>query len=148
MQKKIERPDIQQIWRNSKGNILVILCIIVALRVAKPVNVFGFVSIILVIITSYKLYRYVVTDTKPEIKKLVKSLLITVITATTIYYLYHWLGGYGLIGFLVLVLLFAAWRIYKGWALFKQTSLWIRETVRGGDDEKSDLEEKGKSESS
>lgn len=67
---------------------------------------------------------------KPVFKEYLKVIITTICYVTIIYYLVTWLGAYGVLGLILIIGLFVAWRIYKGWSLFMYTTDWGADVLR------------------
>lgn len=89
----------------------------------------------LVVNLVFKLFKEV-----PEPKEWLRSIIITVVVVSVFYWLVYWLGAYGLVGSIVILFLFAGWRIYEGWFLFDAITTWGAERLKGKHKKNFDIE--------
>lgn len=81
-------------------------------------NLFTINLIILTPLLVSKLFVAIKNKEQPSINEWCKSGLKTIATISLLYLFINWMGAYGLLGFILVILLLAAWRIYKSWELF------------------------------
>lgn len=86
---------------------------------------------ILTVVLANKLITSLLLKKKPIIKDWIKTIISVVTFVTIFYYLIRFLGGYGVIGLIIIILLFVTYRIIKGWKLYKYTCVWVSDMIKG-----------------
>ena len=93
-----------------------------------------FVSVflsVLVWLLVFKLFSGV-----PVFSEWVSSVVKTFLIVGFFYFVILWLGGFGLLGVVCILLLLAGWRIYQSWSLFDRVTSWGADRLfRGGKDD-------------
>lgn len=130
---------MKKIIKGQKKQLLVLLVVLIGLW-TLPLNTIGIVLYILVVSFVSLLYDDVVQKQTPKPLAYLKRAVITVSIIGLVLLLMTWLKGYGWIGLVILVLVFAAFRIYKGRVMFMDTAKYLGSLFKGElpDDEKKD----------
>ena len=102
-------------------------------------NVVTFNLIILTFVLSRKLFMGV-----PVFNDWFKAIIKTVCFVTIIYYLVNLIGGFGILGLVIIVFGFAGWRIKKHWKFFNYVIDWSANRLKGKKEAFSFGDEKNK----
>jgi len=89
-------------------------------------NVYSIISLILSVVLLYKLF-----SSPPEMSEWLKTIVRVIVFTTIIYYSIMWLGAYGIIGFILIIVLLSAYKIAMGWKLYKYVTSWGADMLRG-----------------
>lgn len=104
---------------------LVVLIIIIFLRVRNPVTLT--LAVLVPVLTG----KLLTARTKPRIAAWTKITLITAGWVTGFYYLNKLLGPWGIIGFILIVLMLCLLIIIKNWKLLRYTMTWGADRLHG-----------------
>jgi len=91
------------------------------------VNVFSFPCVLTVVSGLFLIFG----NNKLTFWSFVKHLVKTYFFSTLIYLIITFLGGYGMIGFSLIIIVFVGIRIYKGRKLYNETTRWGADLLRG-----------------
>jgi len=106
---------------------LIFFALIYTAIVLYPIkHVVTFNLIILTFVLSRKLFMGV-----PVFNDWVKTIFKTVLFISLIYYLLMFIGGFGLLGLVIIVFGFAGWRIKKHWKFFNYVIDWSANRLKG-----------------
>lgn len=121
------------IWKPVLQTIL----ILITLFSIPFVNVFSSILCVLVWVLVFKLFSGV----DPDWSVWWKSIWQVSLFVGGLYYLVAWLGGFGLLGVVLILLLLSGWRLYSNWRLFDYTTSWGAKRLFKGSSEEFDAEE-------
>ena len=108
--------SVLQLWSNAPGFLVVYLFVYLLSRL----QIDSFWMLFIVVASFTFTVQTILTIKKKEPFTIGKQLKIIVTLFLTIG-LVWWLGGYGLIGFISILLIFTAWRLYAGRKFIKET---------------------------
>jgi hypothetical protein len=111
--------------------LILVLTIYIVLLTLPSRNIISINLTIITIILMYKLYNNINNKQTPKPLEWIKTTLTTSAWTTGFIILYTLLGGYGLIGFISIIIILVAWRIIKGWKLFNYTTKWGANILHG-----------------
>lgn len=105
---------------------IAIIIIYIGLVLLPYKNVFSINALILTIALGFKLCKE-----KPNIKEWCLTIIKTIAFVTSFFFMIRWLGTYGLLGAILIILIFVAYRIVIGWKLYKYTCVWGADMLLG-----------------
>ena len=112
-------------WSRLVGNVLLVLSIII-LFILIPNSYTWLVSnlIIITCILLHDLYWKIRLLETYTLKNYITFLIKTILIINFFMALIYISGYFGILGLIILTLLLAAWRLYKGWKLFDSYTSW------------------------
>lgn len=105
------------------------------------------VELILLVCVSmllFKLWKDHRNFKKPVFKEWAWMVFNTSIVLVVLWYLQKWLGNYGVLGLIVLVLGLALWRVWRGRKLFNAFTTWSADRLKGRTKEEFEFKEEYK----
>lgn len=128
---------------------MIIITVLYTLLIWLPKkNILSINLAIISVVLVAKLTGSIYNRSDPKVWDWAKTIFKTVVFVSIMYYSLVWLGGYGLVGFLIIILLFVAYRLVKGWKLYKYTCGWGADMLMGNkrrfdtDEFKKDVEDR------
>lgn len=122
---------VSEIWKNEKKNIILVAILVIGVYIF-PFNLIGLLIWFNLGSWVRLLYNDISKKQNPQIKKYVKTTLITSFIVALFIFLITMFKGFGLIGFGVLVLGLAVFKIWRGRKLFVKTSKYLGELIKNG----------------
>jgi len=104
------------------------------------VNIISITLSVLVWTLYFKLLSEIEEDEKPTPVSWLKTILFTSSVTVGLLLLFVWLGGFGIIGLVLIILGLAAWRIKSNWRLYDAVTTWGAERIKGEHTEVFDVE--------
>ena len=120
------------IWKPALQSILIVVLLLFVER--------NLITIILSVVCVNLLFK--LFDGKPVVRDWFNSVFWAVVIVSSIYLIVFWLGAYGLVGSVLIVLLLAGYKIYLGWDAFDKVTTWGAERLIGKHNKNFDLKEK------
>ena len=116
MKKEILVFIFRMVWRPSLQILLTMFTFLFI-----DVNVWSVVFNVLSWMLLFKLFDFSET---PEFKEWVRSIVFTLLIVLAFFYLVLWLGGFGILGVILILCLIAGYRIFVNWKLFDYATSW------------------------
>lgn len=128
------------VWRLLWRQILQTVLIIITISSLVYVNVVSITLSVLVWTLYFKLLREVEEGEKPMLVYWLRTILFTSGITVGLLLLFVWLGGFGIIGLILILISLAAWRIISNWKLYDAVTTWGAERIKGEHTEVFDIE--------
>jgi hypothetical protein len=113
------------LWRPALQTILILGSIIYL-----PINIVGIFLSILIWTFLFKIFKEM-----PRAADWFKQFLITSLFFTVVMLLYYFLGSLGIVLFVLIPVLFAAYSIFSQWSLFDEVTTWGAKRIKGSKDD-------------
>lgn len=110
--------------------ISLVMLIYILIAIIPGKNIYSITLSVLIPILLYKIYTK-----KPSLSDWAKTILITICVTIGFYILLAFLGGFGLVGFIIIIIGLVVWRIIKGWKLYNYTTKWAADKLHGNKEE-------------
>lgn len=94
--------------------ILYLIVLLITIRLYPVKALHTLLLIILTFAISMKLYKDIKNRASPNLKNYANSILKTALIVSLFYVLLHWLGGYGVLGLILIVIVYVVYRLVKG----------------------------------
>lgn len=88
----------------------------------------------------FKLLREVEEGEKPLLLSWLRTIFFTSIVTVGLLLLFVWVGGFGILGLILILVGLAVWRIASNWRLYDAVTTWGAERITGKHDEVFDIE--------
>jgi len=137
------KQDYKNIFGMLKGltaEIIMVCLLYIGLRFlpnrSLPILILAIVTVIL----TYSLVKSIQKKTPPTPKKFLLIILRVSVVVTIFYYSISLLGGWGIIGLIIIISGFVIYRIWKQLKLFNNYTIWAARRLRGLTKEEFDFE--------
>lgn len=94
--------------------------IILLIKMLGVFNIYTYNLAVLVPLLIGKLIGSIKEKQKPLFIEWVKSIGQIVLMVSLFFYLIRWLGNYGVLGFIILIFIFVAYRLYRSWSVYME----------------------------
>lgn len=121
------KTNLLPILKTLMPQIILMAVIYIVVLTLPNRNIISINLSIIIPILMYKIYN----RQKPILKDWIKTIMVTAGWTTGIILIYKLLGGLGIIGGILIIIIFVTWRIWKGRKLFNYTTKWGANILRG-----------------
>lgn len=126
-------------WSLWKADILFYIALMILVLVYPYNYLVELILLLLVAILMFKLWKDAHNYKAPILSEWWRVIWSTSLIVSILWYANRWLGGYGLLGLVVLVVGLALWRVWKGRKLYNSFTKWSADRLKGKTKEEFDF---------
>lgn len=99
----------------------------------------NFISVVLCVLVWVLIFELFTSPVSPELRRWFSLILRTSLWVAIPLLIYSWLGAYGLLGAILIILILVGYIIFSNWKLYDYTTSWGAKKLFKGSKEEFDL---------